>query len=91
MSQGATPEPILLAKTPTSAVHVQDLAVVLPLYLLTAAWLWRRHAWGFVLAPILLILADVMLVALLAMGDSWLKRALQAHSTWPQSLRFWRC
>ena len=66
--QGTTPESILLAKTPTSAVHVQDLAVVLPLYLLTAVWLWRRRAWGFVLAPILLILADVMLLALLAMG-----------------------
>jgi hypothetical protein len=66
--QGTAPEPILLAKTPTSAVHVQDLAVVLPLYLLTAVWLWRRRAWGFVLAPILLILADVMLLALLAMG-----------------------
>jgi hypothetical protein len=66
--QGTTPEPILLAKTPTSAVHVQDLAVVLPLYLLTAVWLWRRRAWGFVLAPVLLILADVMLLALLAMG-----------------------
>jgi hypothetical protein len=66
--QGTVPETILLAKTPTSAVHVQDLAVVLPLYLLTAVWLWRRRAWGFVLAPILLILADVTLLALLAMG-----------------------
>jgi hypothetical protein len=66
--QGTVPEPILLAKTPTSAVHVQDLAVVLPLYLLTAIWLWGRRAWGFVLAPVLLILADVMLLALLAMG-----------------------
>ena len=66
--QGTVPEPILLAKTPTSAVHVQDLAVALPLYFLAAVWLWRRRAWGFVLAPILLILADVMLLALLAMG-----------------------
>jgi hypothetical protein len=66
--QGTVPAPILLAKTPTSAVHVQDLAVALPLYFLAAIWLWRRHAWGFVLAPILLILADVMLLALLAMG-----------------------
>ncbi len=66
--QGTIPEPILLAKTPTSAVHVQDLAVVLPLYFLAAVWLWRRHAWGFVLAPILLILADAMLLAILAMG-----------------------
>jgi hypothetical protein len=66
--QGTVPEAILLAKTPTSAVHVQDLAVALPLYFLAAIWLWRRRAWGFVLAPILLILADVMLLALLAMG-----------------------
>jgi hypothetical protein len=66
--QGTVPEPILLAKTPTSAVHVQDLAVALPLYFMAAVWLWRRQAWGFVLAPILLILADVMLPALLAMG-----------------------
>jgi hypothetical protein len=66
--QGTVPEPILLANTPTSAVHVQDLAVALPLYFLAAVWLWQRRAWGFVLAPILLILADVMLLALLAMG-----------------------
>jgi hypothetical protein len=66
--QGTVPEPILLARTPTSAVHVQDLAVALPLYFLAAVWLWRRRAWGYVLAPILLILADVMLLALLAMG-----------------------
>jgi len=66
--QGTVPAPILLAKTPTSAVHVQDLAIALPLYFLAALWLWRRRAWGFVLAPILLILADVMLLALLAMG-----------------------
>ncbi|HEX9067586.1 MAG TPA: hypothetical protein VF807_02370 [Ktedonobacterales bacterium] len=66
--QGRVPESILLAKTPTSAVHVQDLAVVLPLYFLTAVWLWRRQAWGFVLAPVMLILADVMLLAILVMG-----------------------
>jgi hypothetical protein len=66
--QGTVPEPVLLAKTPTSAVHVQDLAVALPLYLLTAVWLWGRRAWGFVLAPILLVVADVTLLALLAMG-----------------------
>jgi hypothetical protein len=66
--QGTVPEPISLARTPTSAVHVQDLAVALPLYFLAAIWLWRRRAWGFVLAPILLILGDLMLLALLAMG-----------------------
>jgi hypothetical protein len=46
---------------------MQDLAVVLPLFFLAAVWLWRRRARGFVLAPILLILADVKLLALLAL------------------------
>jgi hypothetical protein len=78
--QGTVPEALLLAKTPTSAVHVQDLAVALPLYFLTAVWLWRRRALGFVLAPILLILADVMLLALLAMG------AFMAQAGFPGSL-----
>jgi hypothetical protein len=66
--QGTVPEPLLLAKTPTSAVHVQDLAVVLPLFFAAAVWLWQRRLWGFVLGALLLVVADVMLLALLAMG-----------------------
>jgi hypothetical protein len=67
--QGTVPTPVTLAKTPTSAVHVQDLAVVIPLFFAAAVWLWQRRSWGIVLAGILLLLADIMLVALLAMGQ----------------------
>jgi hypothetical protein len=68
--RGTLPESIELAEIPTSAVHVQDLADVLPLYALTArsdcgvdghgGTSWRR--------AILLRLAAVMLLAILAMG-----------------------
>lgn len=66
--QGTVPEPVLLAKTPTSAVHVQDLAVVIPLFFLAAVRLWQRRPQGAALAAILLVVADIMLLALLAMG-----------------------
>jgi uncharacterized protein (TIGR03382 family) len=62
------PDVLVLAKTPTSAVHVQDLAVVLPLFFLAAVWLWRRRPWGVALGAILIIVADVMMVAILTMG-----------------------
>lgn len=68
MLRGNVPDAVLLAKTPTSAVYVQDLAVVIPLLFMAAIWLWQQRAWGFILAPTLLVLADVMLVALLSMG-----------------------
>lgn len=66
--RGTVPEAVTLARTPTSAVHVQDLAVVIPLLFAAAAWLWQRRVWGYVLGAVLLVLADVMLIALLAMG-----------------------
>jgi hypothetical protein len=66
--RNSVPDVLTLAKTPTSAVHVQDLAVVLPLFFLAATWLWQRRLWGVALAAILLVVADVMLLAILTMG-----------------------
>lgn len=66
--RGTVPDAVAQAKTPTSAVHVQDLAVVIPLLFAAAVWLWQRRAWGYVLGAILLVLSDVILIALLAMG-----------------------
>lgn len=66
--QGIAPEPVTLARTPTSAVHVQDLAVVIPLLFTAAVWLWQRRPWGVVLGAILLVLSDVILIALPVMG-----------------------
>lgn len=65
---GTVPDAVALAKTPTSAVHVQDLAVVIPLLLVAAVWLWQRRIWGCVLGGVLLVFGDVMLLAILAMG-----------------------
>jgi hypothetical protein len=83
--QGTVPTPVALAKTPTSAVHVQDLAVVIPLLFAAAAWLWRRRPWGVVMAPVLLVLADVMLFALLAMGifSAWSHIPGALDMEWP--------
>jgi hypothetical protein len=82
---GTVPPPVALAKTPTSAVHVQDLAVVIPLLFAAAAWLWRRRSWGFVVAPVLLVLADIMLLALLAMGafSAWSHISGALDMEWP--------
>jgi hypothetical protein len=66
--RGTVPDAITLARTPTSAVQVQDLAVVIPVLLLAAAWLWQRRPWGVALAGNLLVLADVMLLTLLSMS-----------------------
>jgi hypothetical protein len=34
---------------------VLDLSLLVPAYLLAAAWLWRRRAWGFLLATVVLV------------------------------------
>jgi hypothetical protein len=34
---------------------VLDLSLLVPAYLLAAAWVWRRRAWGFLLATIVLV------------------------------------
>jgi uncharacterized protein (TIGR03382 family) len=65
---GTAPASVTLAQTPTNAVHVQDLAFILPLFFLAALWLWRRRAWGYALAAIMLVIADIMAIALLSMG-----------------------
>jgi hypothetical protein len=38
----------------TNPIYVQDLAFWIPLVTLSAWWLWRRRAWGYVLSGVLL-------------------------------------
>jgi hypothetical protein len=43
---------------PPSALHLSyalDLALLVPSYVLAAVLLWRRAAWGYVAAPVVLI------------------------------------
>jgi hypothetical protein len=54
-------------------VYAFDLGLILPLTVLGAIWLWRRQAWGYVLASYILVKATTMGLALLAMN--WFGRA----------------
>jgi hypothetical protein len=61
--------PPSLAETglPTNPVHVLDLAIVLPAMIVTGVLLRRRRPLGLLLAPVLLVFAVAMGVAILAM------------------------
>lgn len=65
---GTVPDAVAQAKTPTSAVYVQDLGIMIPLLFLAARWLWQRRARGYMLGLSLLVTADVMLLALVSMA-----------------------
>ena len=64
---GTLPPMISKANTPTVFVFVLDLGVVVPLALLSAWWLGRDAAWGYVLAGFVLVKAATMGLALLSM------------------------
>ncbi|WP_137286875.1 hypothetical protein [Halorussus salinisoli] len=74
--RGAPPESVRLAGVPANVIHVLDLAVLLPATLLTAAWLWRRREWGYVLAGVLLVKFTTLGLAVLAMA-AWMRRTRQ--------------
>jgi hypothetical protein len=46
--------------TPTNIVHVFDLALVLPAFVLAAVMLLRGRPWGYVLAGMLLVKASTV-------------------------------
>jgi hypothetical protein len=73
------PKMILQAQTPTVFVYVLDLGVVVPLSLLSAWWLWREQAWGYVLAGFVLVKATTMGLALLAMTVFALRAGLEVE------------
>lgn len=65
---GRIPQSVTDTGLPTNAVHVLDLSLVLPAFVITAVQLLRRKAPAFVLAPALLVLVILMDVSLAAMG-----------------------
>lgn len=44
---------------PANAIFVLDLAILLPLFVLSAFWLWRSHTKGFLAAPSLLVFNSI--------------------------------
>jgi hypothetical protein len=63
----------------TFPTHVQDLAFWLPLTAVAAAWLWRRFAWGYLLAG-----AGLTMYAVEGVGvgiDQWFGHVADPTST----------
>lgn len=60
LAHGTVPPSVLQAEAPTNIVHVFDLAIVLPAFVLAAVMLLRDRPWGYVLAGALLIKASAI-------------------------------
>ena len=60
-------EAAMLLGTPTMTVQALDLGMIVPIALLTGVALWRDHAWGYLLAPVILVKAVTMAAAICAM------------------------
>ena len=64
---GDVPQSVIDNGTPTSAVHVLDMAWMLPAMALTSVWLWKRRALGYTLAGVLLAFLSLLAAAIMAM------------------------
>lgn len=64
---GEVPKSVTECELPTNAVHVLDMAWMLPAMGLTTAWLWRKRAFGYALAGALLTFIMVEGLALVSM------------------------
>lgn len=67
---GEVPQSVTDNGTPTSAVHVLDMAWILPAMALAAVWLWRKRAIGYTLAGALLTFTPLLTAAIMAMITS---------------------
>ena len=64
---------------PTNPIYVQDLAFWLPLSLVTAVLLWRRHPWGLVVGGALFVYFVVEGISVAV--DQWMGSAADPAST----------
>jgi hypothetical protein len=67
LEAGEIPQSIQNNGTPTNAVHVLDMAWILPAFGITAASLWRKKAFGYTLAGALLSYGVLLILAILSM------------------------
>ena len=65
---GKIPQSILDDRTPTNAIHVLDMAWILPAFVITAVNLWRKHALGYSLAGVMLTFFVLLASAALSMA-----------------------
>lgn len=52
---GILPETIIQTGKSSSVVFALDLSIIIPLSLMAAILLWKRHAWGYVIGMIMLV------------------------------------
>jgi hypothetical protein len=64
--QGTTPQSLVDAGLASNPVYVLDLAVLLPASVISGILLWRRAAWGFLLAPMLLGVLALLSIGIVA-------------------------
>jgi hypothetical protein len=64
---GKIPQSVQANGTPTNAVHVLDMAWILPAFCITAFSLWRKQALGYTLAGALLSYSVLLILAILGM------------------------
>jgi hypothetical protein len=64
---------------PTSALYVQDLAFWLPLITVSAIWLWRRQAWGYVIVGAMLVTYEIEAIGVSV--DQWMGHTADPAST----------
>lgn len=64
---GAVPPSVRQNGTATNAVHVLDMAWMLPAFLITAVMLWRKQALGYVLGGAALSFVTLLALAVLSM------------------------
>jgi hypothetical protein len=55
VATGEVPQDILKTGHPTGIVYALDLSLLVPVLALGGIWLWRRKAWGYILAAMSLI------------------------------------
>jgi hypothetical protein len=67
---GGIPQSIRDNGTSTNAVHVLDMAWILPAFGITAVSLWRKQALGYTLAGAILTYAMLLVLAVLSMAVS---------------------
>jgi hypothetical protein len=65
--RGELPPTLVQLETATNVVHVFDLGIVMPAFVITAVLLWRDRPWGYVLAGLLLVKAATIGLAVLGM------------------------
>ncbi len=80
LASATVPKSVLDAGLITNPVHVLDLGIVLPAFIVGGVALLRRRTLGYWLAPVMLGFGSVMDIALAAMAVSMRARGLAASS-----------